>query len=266
MHPTRHVPDYTIEFDAPRRHRHALVIPVINEGGRLHALLQSIQTLGIDQCLDIVVVDGGSTDGSVEPALLLLRGVRTLLVKRAPGKLSAQLRCAYDLVLQRNYEGVVTIDGNNKDDPGAIRVFIEKLCQGFDFVQASRFIPGGVAENTPVARTLAIRCLHAPLLSMASGFRWTDTTQGFRGYSRRLLESPQLHLFRDVFDSYELLAYLNYAAPRAGMRCVEVPTHRRYPRGEPAPTKIHGFAGNLALLKILVSTCTGKFDPLPLRR
>ncbi len=61
---------------------------------------------------------------------------------------------------------------------------IEALQQGVDFVQASRFVPGGAGENTSQSRDFAIRFIHAPMLSLFSGFRWTDTTQGFRAYSR----------------------------------------------------------------------------------
>ena len=158
------------------------------------------------------------------------------------------------------FAGVVTIDGNDKDDPSAIPSFVDAMASGVDFVQGSRFIPGGVAENTPLLRYLAIRGLHAPLLRIASGFPWTDTTQGFRGYSRRLLGHPGLSLFRDVFDSYELLAHVSARAPRLGLRCLELPTARRYPKGE-VPTKISALRGNARVLRILFAACTGAYDP-----
>jgi dolichol-phosphate mannosyltransferase len=154
---------------------------------------------------------------------------------------------------------LVTIDGNDKDDPEAIPRFIKALKQGVDFVQASRFIAGGVAENTPRSRDLAIRFIHAPMLSLFSGFRWTDTTQGFRAYSRKMLVDPEIALFRDVFMTYELLAYLSYRAPRLGYRCLELPTIRRYPKGE-VPTKISNFKGNLTVLQVLLRACFGAYN------
>ena len=186
-------------------------------------------------------------------------GVRGLLVKTGPGKLSAQLRCAYAFALDQGYEGIVTIDGNDKDDPVAIPRFIEALQKGVDFVQASRFLAGGLAENTPMSRDFAIRFIHAPMLSLFSGFRWTDTTQGFRAYSRKMLLDPKMAPFRDVFKTYELLAYLSYRAPKLGYRCVELPTIRRYPKGA-VPTKISGFKGNLSVLKVLFSACLGVYN------
>ena len=218
-------------------------------------------TLNIDRIVDIIVVDGGSTDGSLDLSMLRDNRIRGLLVKTGPGKLSSQLRCAYAFALGNGYAGIVTIDGNDKDDPEAIPRFIAALEAGYDFVQASRFIPGGVGENTPQSRDLAIRWIHAPMLSLFSGFRWTDTTQGFRAYSRKMLLNEQVAPFREVFVSYELLAYLSYRAPKLGYRCIEVPTIRRYPVSGDVPTKISSIKGNLSVLITLFQACFGAYNP-----
>ena len=243
-----------------RQHPWCVVIPVINEGERIKNLLARMFALKIDSFADIIIVDGGTTDGSLALGSLQKNGARGLLLKTGPGKLSAQLRCAYAFVLDQGYEGIVTIDGNDKDDPEAIPRFIEALKQGVDFVQASRFVSGGVAENTPKSRDFAIRFIHAPMLSLFSGFHWTDTTQGFRAYSRKMLLDPRVAPFRDVFMTYELLAYLSYRAPKLGYHCVEMPTIRRYPKGE-VPTKISSFKGNLSVLEVLLRACLGNYNP-----
>lgn len=232
---------------------------MINEGDRIKNLLVRMTTLKISSFSDIIIVDGGSSDGSLSPDLLKENNVSGLLVKKDTGKLSAQLRCAYAFALDLGYEGIVTIDGNDKDDPEAIPQFIQALEKGYDFLQGSRFIEGGAAENTPVSRGFAIRFIHAPLLSLASGFKWTDTTQGFRAYSRKLLLDPEIAPFRDIFMTYELLAYLSYRAPRLGYRCLELGTVRRYPKGQ-IPTKISTFGGNFSVFKILIKACMGKFN------
>lgn len=257
---TWQIPRFVISFWRGRTQRWCVVIPVINEGRRIRHLLARMAALDISSAADIVLVDGGSTDGSLEQTMLLEYGVRGLLVKTGPGKLSAQLRCAYAFAVDHGYEGIVTIDGNNKDDPEGVHRFIAAIQEGYDMVQASRYIPGGVAENTPLIRNLAIRWIHAPMLSLFSGFRWTDTTQGFRAYSRRMFLDPQLAPLRDVFMEYELLAYMSYRAPRLGYRCIELPTTRRYPPGE-VPTKIGGIKGNVSLLLVLLRTCFGGYDP-----
>lgn len=253
------VPIMEIPLWLGKQHPYCVVIPVINEGERIKSLLKRMEDERISAIADIIIVDGGSTDGSLDLEALQQVGVRALVVKTGSGKLSAQLRCAYAFSLDQNYQGIVTIDGNDKDDPEAIPRFIEALRDGIDFVQASRFMPGGIAENTPKSRDFAIRFIHAPCLRLASGFKWTDTTQGFRGYSRNMLLDPKIAPFRDIFVSYELLAYLSYRAPKLGYKCKELPTVRRYPVGE-VPTKISGLRGGVQVLGTLINACFGKYN------
>jgi glycosyltransferase involved in cell wall biosynthesis len=255
------VPEFETAFWLGRSCDACVIIPVMNEGGRITRLLGRMQALGINRVADVLVVDGGSTDGSLVAEDLRRLGVCGLLTKTGAGWLGAQLRCGYAFAIDQGYGCVVTIDGNDKDDPAAIPEFVDALSGGVDFVQGSRFVAGGLAANTPLARYLAIRLVHAPLVSLSSGFRWTDTTQGFRGYSRRLLLDPRIAPFRDVFAGYELLAYLSVRAPQLGYHCAELPTARRYPGGE-VPTKISAFRGNLSLFVVLVRACLGHYDPV----
>ena len=97
-------------------------------------------------------------------------------------------------------------------------------------MQGSRYVPGGKGVNTPLSRHVGVMLLHAPLISLAARHRYTDTTNGFRGYSRRLLLDPRVQPFRDVFAAYELHYYLAIRAARLGLRVCEIPVTRVYPR------------------------------------
>lgn len=253
------VPAFDIPLWQGRTKRWCVVVPVINEGERIKSLLARMSSHKIAEFADIIIIDGGSSDGSLSLGMLRETSVRGLLVKMGAGKLSAQLRCAYAFALEQGYDGIITIDGNDKDDPEAIPSFIAALQQGVDFVQASRFISGGIAENTPKLRDFAIRFIHAPILSLFSGFCWTDTTQGFRAYSGKMLLDERVSPFRNIFLTYELLAYLSYIAPKLGYRCIELPTARKYPKGQ-VPTKISAFKGNVAVLTILLKACLGGYN------
>ena len=255
----RQVPALTAAEFAPRAADYCVCVFVINENGKLHKQLAAM--LPHSAGVDVVIADGGSTDGSTDPDKLRSLGVNTLLTKTGPGKLGAQMRMAFAWALDRGYRGVVCIDGNGKDGPDAIPRFVEKLEAGFDHVQGSRFLPGGVSENLPRSRWLGVKLLHAPLISLASRFRYTDTTNGFRGYSRRLLEDARVAALRDVFVGYELHYYLAIRAARLGLRVCEIPVARRYPAHGPTPTKISPVRGNLRVLRCLFAACLGMYNP-----
>jgi len=238
-----------------------LLIPIINERGKIERDLARALYSVVSQICYIIICDGGSNDGSTDTVLLKSLGVNTLLVKKDKGKQSAQLRMGLWWALQRHYEGFITIDGNNKDSIEDASLFIKKLNDGFDFVQGSRFLPGGNAINTPITRLLAVKLIHAPIISITAGHPFTDTTNAFRAYSRKYIEHPDVQPFRDVFETYELLAYLSTRASQLGLKVCEIPVSRIYPPGEKTPTKIKGIRGYSELLKILLLNLLGAYKP-----
>lgn len=259
------VPSYKIWELHEKQSDYCLCIPVLNEGERILNELSRAKKAGIDSLVDIIICDGGSSDGSMDPDKLDGLGVNTLIVKTGKGKQGAQLRTGFDVALERSYAGILTIDGNDKDSIESVPLFIEKLKQGYDFVQGSRFIKGGSAVNTPLIRLMALRLIHAPVISIAAKYRFTDTTSAFRGYSPEYLFADETDIFRDVFSGYELLAYLSIRWSQLGLKACEVPVTRAYPKGEKTPTKISPIKGNINLLKILFSAAAGKYDPEGIR-
>ncbi|AHF08063.1 glycosyltransferase family 2 protein [Desulfitobacterium metallireducens] len=255
------VPKFECEEYAPKRTKYCICIPIINEGNRIWDELQRAQRYQIDKASDIIICDGGSTDGCTESEQLKVLGVNTLLVKRDKGKQGAQLRMGMWWALQRGYDGIVTIDGNNKDSIEDIPRFLEKLEQGYDFIQGSRYIKGGHAVNTPIIRHLSVRLIHAPLISLTAKYHFTDTTNAFRAHSRKYLEHPEVQPFRDIFMTYELLAYLSVRATQLGLKVCELPVTRAYPKTGKTPTKISFLKGNSELMSILLKNLRGEYKP-----
>ena len=255
----KQVPTYTIQKFAPKKSKTALVIPIINEGERILLQLKKIAT--IDPNVDIIIADGGSTDGTLSNILESKIQIRAFLEKNDKGKLSAQLRMAFDYCINEEYEYVITMDGNNKDGENGIELIQKALLSGFDFVQGSRFVKGGEAINTPLSRLLAIRLIHAPITSIGARFWFTDTTNGFRGHSAKLLKSPEVGIFRDIFDTYELIAYIPIQAKRLDFKVTEIPVKRMYPNEGVIPTKIHGLRANIGVLTILFAASFGRYSP-----
>ena len=256
----RQVPTFTENILNEKKNKYCVCVFVINEGERIQKQLQRMKEY--TSIIDVVVADGGSKDGSLEESFLKEQNVRALLTKTGSGKLSAQMRMALSWALDQGYEGVVVVDGNGKDDISALPNFVKLLGEGYDHIQGSRFIPGGKAVNTPLSREIGLHLIHAPLISIASGKRHTDTTNGFRGYSARLLADEDINIFRDVFQTYELHYYLAIESSRRKQyRTTETPVTRAYPKKGKTPTKISPIKGNAHVMSVLINAVLGKYKP-----
>jgi dolichol-phosphate mannosyltransferase len=253
------VPRFECKEYIKKNAKYCIIIPIINEHGRIEKELETAQKYGIDKICDIIICDGGSTDGCTDMESLKRLGVNTLLIKDDIGKQGAQLRMGFWWTLQRGYMGFITIDGNNKDSIEDVPRFIKKLDDNYDFVQGSRFIKGGKGINTPLTRYIAVRLIHAPVISLTAGRKFTDTTNAYRAYSKHYIEHPDVLPFRNIFMSYELLAYLSVRASQLGLKTCEVPVSRTYPKGKNIPTKIKSVQGNAELIKILINNLLRKY-------
>lgn len=240
---------------------YVVLIPIINEGERIVRELTRAKENDVSTYADIVVCDGGSTDGCTEEHRLKELEVNTLLVKRDEGKQGAQLRMGIWWALERGYKGIITIDGNDKDSIEDVPKFIEKLKEGYHLIQGSRFIKGGKAVNTPFIRNVSVRLIHAPIISLTAKHRFTDTTNAYRAYSAEYLRDERVQPLRDIFMTYELLAYLSVRATQLGYKACEIPVTRAYPKNGKTPTKISFFKGNSELMKILFMNLFGKYQP-----
>lgn len=252
------VPPFSVTELAPRRTRYCYVPVVYLEGQRFIDQLE--KTRPLSGLADIMVAERRSTDGSTDPDLLRRMGVRALLTTDQPGG-AAAIRMAFAHALAEGYEGVILTDGNGKDDPSALPDFIAKLEAGFDFVQGSRFMPGGVERNTPLLRLVGIKAVMRPLLWLGGGLAYSDPTNGFRGYSRRFLTDDRVQPLRSCFVHFNLQYYLSAMAPALGFKVVEIPVSRVYPDDGTVPTKVRGLRRNFQALWEMVLTSAGRYRP-----
>ena len=246
------------EFHA-KNNPYALIIGVYNEGDKFAKQLAALQPYR--HMVDIIIADGRSTDGATTPEVLKDK-VRTLLINQEKKRgLGIQYRSALSYALSQNYNATIMMDGNNKDGVEAIPQFIDKLNEGYDFIQGSRFMLGGCHKNTPVDRFLGIRFVFNPIMYLGSGFYSTDGMNGFKACSRAFLCDPRAQLFRDVFAVYNFQYYFNYIAPKLGLRVIEIPVSRVYPDDGSPYSKIPGLRGRIRILFELLSTVTGRYNP-----
>lgn len=77
----------------------------------------------------------------------------------------------------------------------------------------------------------------------------------------RYLLDDRVQVFRNLFVTYELLAYLSVRADQLGMKTCEIPVRRVYPKHGKTPTKISPIKGNMILLKILFLNLIRNYNP-----
>lgn len=84
---------------------------------------------------EVLLVDGHSTDSTVEVARRLRAGVR-VIYQQGKGKGDA-LKCGVE---HARGDIIVTLDADGTTDPEEIPKFIEPLLNGYDFAKGSRFL------------------------------------------------------------------------------------------------------------------------------
>jgi dolichol-phosphate mannosyltransferase len=174
---------------------------------------------------DLVVVDDGSDDGTGGD--LACGGYPLIRHARNRG-LGAAIKSGLGWAREHGYGAVVVMAGNGKDDPVEIPRLIAPLLDGFDYVQGSRFLPGGRAIHLPWVRHALVRA-HAALIRVLTGFPATDAANGFRAYRLSLVGPSGVDVWQEWLDGYEMESYLHYRVLTSGCRVIEVPVSKTYP-------------------------------------
>ena len=224
--------------------RFGVVVPVYNES-RFPRLLERFD---VDTLSRVVVVDDGSTDDSTAVAE---RYPVTRLRHASRRGVGAALRTGLAHLQQRKIEIAVIMAGNTKDDPTDIPLLLEAIRRGADYVQGSRYLEPGRAQDTPVGRRVITRAV-ACLWSARFMRRLTDVTNGFRAYRMTLLDDSRIDLSQEWLDRYELEYYLHYKALALGYRYAEVPVWKRYPTDGLPTSKIRLGRDTWSLLRPFV--------------
>lgn len=195
----------------------------------------------------VMVVDDGSTDGS--PAVIAQRGVEILRHEQREG-VGAAIRTVIHYARDQGFDILVIMAGNDKDRPDEIPRLVKPIAEGgYDFIQGSRYLPGGDFGNMPIYRSISTRWIHPLLFSLAVRRRITDSTNGFRAFRLSLFDDPRFRIDQPWLDAYELEPYLMFQAIRLGYRFKEVPVSKIYPPKELGYTKMKPITGWWSILR-----------------
>ncbi|WP_291172674.1 glycosyltransferase family 2 protein [Gimesia sp.] len=198
-----------------------VVMPAYNAAGTLEKTLADLPADVVDE---IILVDDGSTDGTVD--LALQHGLTVIKHKENRGYGGNQKTC-YQYALEHGAEYVVMLHPDYQYDSRVVGIAIQLLRLGIcDVVMGSRIRTRqeALAGGMPGWKYLANRLLTITE-NIALGPNLGDFHSGFRAYRREVLETiPFEHNSNDfVFDS-QLLAQAVYFQFRVG----DIPVPVRY--------------------------------------
>jgi len=183
-----------------------VVIPAMNEAESLSFVMRLLP-----EGVETIVVDGNSTDGTVEVA----RGVRPdvkVIGQSGKGKGDA-LAHGFDAATGGI---IVMLDADGSADPAEIPRFVEALLGGADFAKGTRFAKGGgSADITPIRR--AGNRVLTTIVNLLFRTDYTDLCYGYNAFWAHCL--PALDV---TCDGFEVETLINVRAAKAGLRVAEV--------------------------------------------
>ncbi len=166
-----------------------LLALTLNEIDGVRAIMPRISREWFDQ---ILILDGGSTDGTVEWAR---QAGYTVHVQRRPG-----IRFAYLEALPL-IEGdtIVSFSPDGNCDPAVLPRLIDKMRQGYDLVIGSRYLDGAKSEDDDLVTAFG-NWLFTRTVNLLYGARYSDVMVIYRAFTKALIYDLRL----DQDDSYTL--------------------------------------------------------------
>jgi len=198
-----------------------VILPALNEAGKIGRAVQRIPRPLVDR---VLVVDDGSTDGTTAEAET---AGATVIRHDSNRGVGAAIRSGIERAQQDGIALTGIMAGDDQDDPDELVRLAEAIVdRGCEFVQGSRYLPGGQRLNQPLSRTV-MTIGYSVMFSASVLRRITDATNGFKLFRTEICREWPLR--QAWLDRYELEPYLLYQAIRRGHRVCEVPVTKYYP-------------------------------------
>lgn len=203
---------------AEKRERGLVIIPTYNEAENIQRVVRGV----FDQALplDILVVDDASPDGTAALVeSMMAEEERVHLLKRS-GKYG--LGSAYidgmNWALDREYTSVFEMDADLSHDPRYLPELFWSLKE-HDVVLGSRYVQGVNVVNWPMMRLL-LSWFANIYARIVTGLPVYDSTSGFKGFRREVLEALDLDKVRS--DGYSFQIEMVFRAWKMGYSVKEL--------------------------------------------
>jgi glycosyltransferase involved in cell wall biosynthesis len=190
-----------------------VLIPAYNEEKKIAHVVKGVR----EQGFEAVVVDDGSTDGTVAAVQNTGAHLIRSLVNEGKG---AAIRKGFEWALNGNYAAMIMMDADGQHNPKELERFLEVLnADDADLVVGNRMQdPKGMSY----VRRLTNR-LMSWIISSVAGQPIPDTQCGYRAFTRKALQSMHLHS-----DRYEIESEMLMEAGRKELRIKSMPISSVY--------------------------------------
>ena len=225
-----------------------VVTPVCyNEKGKIEKVIVKLKELQKSNPeISAMIIDDCSKDKSSD--IINNSGLPYISHKNQEG-VGVAVRTAIEYACNNNYDVIVIMAGNDKDQPNEIPRLIGKIEEGNDFVIGSRYLPGGSYDNTPLYRVIATRYIHPWVVGLTTSKKFTDTSTGFHAIRTSVFENPEINLREEWLEDYDYEMYLLYKVITLGYKIAEVPASKIYPPDGVSYTKMKPITGWWKMLR-----------------
>jgi glycosyltransferase involved in cell wall biosynthesis len=226
--------------------RLSIVIPARNEAANLPTVLGSLPA----DVHEIVLVDGRSTDGTVEVARACRPDVR-VVHQEGRGKGDALIRgfeaASGDIIVMFDADGSARAD--------EIPQFVQALMEGADLAKGSRYANGGGSADITWFRGAGNRFLRL-MVNTLFRTRYTDLCYGYNA-----IWTHRVHELALDCDGFGIETLLNVRAARLGFDVREVPSYEE-PRLHGA-SNLNAIRDGLQILGIIARERIARSIPKP---
>lgn len=195
-------------------HKIDIIIPVYNEGAGIRAVLELLECkvntpFRVLICYDF---DGDSTLPIINSCSVSYKVMR---IKNCGKGVHSAIITGFEA---SDSDCVIVFPADDIQNQGMIDEMYAKFKEGCDIVVASRFTKGGSMKGCPLLKAVLVRGASYSLYWLG-GTKVRDATNGFRLFSRRVLERIKIESTEGFAYSLELLA----KCERLGWRVGEIP-------------------------------------------
>jgi glycosyltransferase involved in cell wall biosynthesis len=228
-----------------------VVIPVYNHKNTLFEVARR----ALEEGFPVLVLDDGSTDGSLDAVAALPVACHRLPVNRGKG---GAILAAAQLAHGWGYQAILTIDADGQHDPVDARLLVEEACRCWPAI----VIGARQMETLNVPRSSIFgRDFSNFWVRLECGQTLADTQSGYRLYPVEFLRRTRFLSRRYTFEIEVLVR-----GAWAGLPVCSVPVSVYYPPGDQRISHFHQFKDNLRLSFLHTFLVTRSLLPLPHRR